>query len=528
MTPQLQTLRIQNLAIIENCEIDFTSGLNIITGETGAGKSIIIEALELILGKNTEESLIKSGKDEAFIEAIFSPELIIQRKLRRGKPSQTLINNETVTLKTLKTTTSPRLQITAQDDTGLLKDPIAQLTLLDATNPTEITPLLITYKTARSHYQSAKSKLETARSLADASTQEKDFLDFQIDDIAQHNFEPGEEDELNNARSLAKNTNTITENSTQIITKITQSSALISEILHHNSKLPESDLKEKLDTDITAAQETIDAYAPELQSLRSELTTRNLDINHIESRLDTIFKLKTKYKQQTLDTLINYLQDLQAKRAIMETATDSLSTLEETLKEAEEKLNKISKKLTKTRQIIAETLENNIISAMKDLGFNDVKFKIDFTPAETYLETGKDTLIFQISTNPGHPPKPLHKIASGGEKSRIMLALKSIPTQTEKSTLIFDEIDTGIGGLTANKIGEKLAQIAKTNQTIVITHLPQIATHATTHFKIEKTVIQANTAVIITELKPEEKTSELNRMIGGEKLKERLTPKQSN
>ncbi len=529
----LSHLRIQNLAIITDCELNLGLGFSVLTGETGAGKSIIVDAISLLMGQPSSEDWIQSGQEWASIEGTFilenPPEslasylepgdpLIIFRKISRKKDNICRINNQTVTLKTLKSAMAEIINIIGQHEHMHLLSPDKQLQWLDAMS-SKIPTLKAQYTDQFQVWKAHQKTLSELQTQHHDLAQRKEFLAFQCQDIASHDFKPGEEDHLNDIRKALQNHH-----------KISQL---------HSTALSHLDTLQAEEGQLSKALLALSAFDPQLATLIDKLApfsdslnemhhqlslaaqnNQQLDaqnIDDVEARLDTIFKVKTKYHQPSLEALLDHYNTLQIQLDQVENNDDYRAKVEAQRDTARATLNTLGNTLRSERQATAKTLIPTLVQALTELHFTQPQFDIVFIPLETPQDTGLDAVSFTLSPNPGEPLKPLAKIASGGELSRIMLAIKTIFSMSNPvPTLIFDEIDTGIGGLTANKIGNFLHRIAEQNQVFCITHLPQIARLADHHYQVTKTVQDKRTHTQVQSLSPTEIKAELHRMVGGE------------
>jgi len=530
----LDNLSIQNLAIIEDCDLNFEPGFTVITGESGAGKSIIVDAIELLSGKQATDEFIHHAHDTAYVEASFTipyaqqstifhdytdedDVIIVSRKLRRGKSSQARINGQSVPIKILKELVPRCLQLTSQHDTHQLFDPNFQLQLFDEYCGTKMQALQDQYKEERQQYLAAKHALEANHGSLDERDQKLEFLTFQIDDIKQHRFKENEDQLLQDQRR-------------QIQTQKDQKDLL--DTLQYKTKQLAGDCNQLLidAENLARLNETskptfnqfktlsleLDDVARSYHELRSDLdVSMPYDISEIDSRLDTIFKITTKYKVNLINDLLSLLSDFEAQQKGLEEAESILIELQNKRDHHHARCTEIATQIRALRLSKKDGFCKTIMSEMADLHFLAHQFNCEITALDTIAERGQDRLTFMVSTNPGQPLKPLHKVASGGELSRMMLALK-VNQRVSKAapTLVFDEIDTGIGGITATSMGQKLKTISKNQQLICITHLAQIAQHAAHHVTVVKQLHLQATQVQLKTLAPTDVHLEIQRMQG--------------
>ncbi len=535
----LRHLHIKNFAIIDSCELTFNEGFTVLTGETGAGKSIIIDALSLLLGQTASEDMIKSGAQEATIEGIISlsslpenlalfvepgEEAIIYRKITRSKDNQIRINGQSVTLKALKKATEGLANIIGQHEHMSLLTPDSQLNLLDFFSPA--LSIQTDYQNAYSVFCDLTQKMQNLTQHQHDLTQKMEFLSFQVQDLELPGFIHHEETDLETQKKALKDSHKLKAALSAIQEALEtisiQTHTCLKEAVNLGDKAP---LATSLTTWTTPIHlELSDKQDQVLIELQRITALEDLDIDAIESRLDTIFKYKTKYKMPTLDALIDHLNSLKTQLEEMKNVVTHQEDLQRHLEEArlhtQEKALEWHKLRIKGAQKLGELVQNK----MEALHFSYPRFEVHVNHRSDDLSLrGGDSVVFMISTNPGEPLKPLAKVASGGELSRLMLALKAVFFQSSPvPTLIFDEIDVGIGGIAATKIGEYLKLISQNAQVFCITHLPQIAAQAHSHFVVSKSSTSEKTTTLITPLRPEDVQNELKRMVGGEIVLNRM------
>ncbi len=530
----LQTLRIEHFYLIEQAELIFKPGLTVITGETGAGKSLILRALNLLLGKASSSGCIPPDQPHSIIEGVFTfkgcptplkpylddhNQLRIFRRLSKTSSSTIRLNSETIPLKKLRSLAPYLAQSIGQHEHLHLFSPDTQLSLIDHFDTTTLTPLITAYKDT---YKKLKAIEKQRQETSEYDTNHIDFLTFQATDISDQQFAQDEETHLKE-----------TSRQLQQIEHIRKEVSLLKETLYRvegslatcqqtASKL--SDTSESFsiihDRITSLALETTDIYqtVQDKQQEISHLETHNQA--SIEQRLDTIYTYKTKYKVRTLEELIEKhihiketLDNINNQRQQIIDLTNTYNTYLKDCQTAALTLHKARKK-------VASELETHLQIELESLNLTNCSLAINliFDP-NTCSPSGGDLVDFRISTNPGSPLAPLRKVASGGELSRILLAIQSLfSEQLKDSCLVFDEIDTGVGGLTASKIGDKLKSISVHNQVITITHLAQIASLAHHHICVEKFQNNSHTSLTIQSLDESVKQHELKRMMGGQQL----------
>ncbi len=532
----LLELQVKNLALIEQARIEFGEGLNILTGETGAGKSILIGSVNMALGGKVSRDSIRQGAENAYIELLFSVDSQEQREAlealditvpedgtlilsRRILPSRSIsrINDETVTAVKLKQATSLLIDIHGQHEHQSLLHLHKHLEILDAYCRTEAESWKEKIAGEYRQYQALESRLSSMEGGLEERLREADFCRFEIQSIEEAALREGEEEEL--AARYRK--------------------------LSHARRIAEelSEAYQALDTDaLSRAVRAVDqaaGYDPELKGIRDQaydVESLVHDLAHgiqaymadcvfdpeefrqIEERLDTIHSIQSRYGN-SVEAVFQALKEKKKRLEELENFDQIRLGLEKEKADLEKQLRKDCSRLTEIRSQAAARLAERMRESLLDLNFLDVQFVMEVRQLDHFTSEGWDEAEFLISTNPGEPVKPLRAVASGGELSRIMLAIKTVLADTDQiPTLIFDEIDTGISGRTAQKVSEKLKEISRTHQVICITHLPQIASMADCHFEIEKSVREGKTVTQICRLGQEESIRELARLLGGAQI----------
>lgn len=534
----LLDLHVKNLALIEKAEITFEKGLNILTGETGAGKSIIIGSVNLALGGKVPKDIIRQGADHAYVELIFSVEepdkrealsaldvelaedgtLIISKKIMAGR-SVSKINDETVTAAKLKAVTGILIDIHGQHEHQSLLYKSKHLQILDAYAKSRTDPLKESIAHTYAAYQSLKEKLAGLFMDQESRIREADFLRFEIEEIEHADLREGEEEELTQSYRRFRHSQKIIQSLSAAFQAVSGDS--VSMALKEVSQAAEYDeelvgIRDQL-FDVDAILSDV---VHDITSYMDAFTFDENEYLQIEARLDLIHGLQAKYGD-SISGILEQLEKKQAKLEELEDYDNIRIKTERDLKEAAEKLDELCGRLSELRQKEAEGLMESIRRGLEDLNFIDVQFSMEFRRLDHYTQGGYDEGEFLISTNPGEAKKPLGMVASGGELSRIMLAIKAVLADTDEiPTLIFDEIDTGISGRTAQKVSEKLLYIARSHQVICITHLPQIAAMADAHYEIAKSAPDGRTTTTIRRLEQEEMVGELARLLGGAEITE--------
>lgn len=525
-------IKIKNFAIIEDVEIEFFNGLNIITGETGAGKSIIIEAISLALGSRADIAYIRSGKEKAIVQMIGEldgEDITITREITSTGRNLCRLNGETITLSQLNKTCSRLADIHGQYDHQSLLDSGNHIKLLDAYKKDKIMPALLDVSTAYHAYLDAASRL---KKLTDSETENRrmqDFMRFEMDEIRQANLLPEEDIFLEEKISTMQNSEKIYESLSRCHIATVggdthEANSSIDLLGNAVSALREiSSLSEELKS---MEDEYSDIYyrlqdlSDRTRMLRDESVFSQKELDDAIARLNLIKNIKHKHGFNSIEETVAYADALEEKLNFIDNLDEEKQLLAEELNQAEIKLASVSKTLSDIRQTTAKMLEKEILKELSNLNFKDAEFVVYFVlddkNARTYTEKGFDNIEFLISTNRGEDLKPLSKIASGGEMSRIMLAFKKIIGDYDGiPTMIFDEIDAGISGLTASIVGKKLSEIAENQQVICITHLPQIAAFGENNYRISKSTEGDATFTTVTHLSEKEKIEEIARLVGG-------------
>lgn len=531
-------LSVRNLALIDSAEVEFEEGLNILTGETGAGKSVIIGSVNAALGGKTSKDMIRQGCDYAYVELVFSvtdekkrrelaarevcPDadgnLIISKKIMPSR-SISRINDETVTAARLREITGILIDIHGQHEHQSLLYHAKHLEILDEYGKSRIAKLKEQTAEAYQEYAAVKKKLEYYQSGREQLLRETDFLRFEIEEIENAGLKPGEEEELESAYRRFSNSRRIVESLSEAYQAVNGDA--VARALLAVEKAAEYDegisgIRDQL-YDVDALMSDLNR---EISSYMEEMTFDEAAFRETEERLDLIRGLENKYG----DTIEKVLDSLDRKREKLEELEHFDLRREETERrfaQLEDRLETLCGELSEIRRETAQTLTERMREGLSDLNFLNVEFTMEFRRLSHYTAGGFDEAEFLISTNPGEPPRPLGAVASGGELSRIMLAIKAVLAETDDiPTLIFDEIDTGISGRTAQMVSEKLSLIAGSHQVIRITHLPQIAAMADSHYEIRKTAKENRTVTQIKRLSEDQMTDELARLLGGAEITE--------
>lgn len=537
-------LHVKNLALIEDIEVEFGPGLNILTGETGAGKSVLLGSMQLILGGRTARDMIRTGASCALVELLFQVEnkkaeqalnslgifteegqVLLSRKIMDGR-SINKINGETCTVGQMKAAAECLLDIHGQHEHQSLLYQEKQLEILDAYGREKIRPAKEAVRQSYEEYRKYMRALKELDTDEEQRNREKAFLEFEISEIEKAHLVPGEDEELETLYRRLNNGKLILE-TLQSVHSLTgyDSGQGAGEAV--GTGVRELLRVTEYDTQLESMAETLQEIDGLLNDFNRELSSYVEDLSfddetfyETEKRLDQINGLKAKYGR-TIEEILEYQNTQQQKLEKLARYEENFLEARQNLKKAEEQLEKDSYVLSEIRKDYSKTLTEKIIEGLRDLNFLDVKFRIDFQRKQEFTDNGYDSIEYEISTNPGESVKPLGRIVSGGELSRIMLAIKAILADRDQiETLIFDEIDTGISGRTAQKVSEKMAVIGSCHQVLCITHLPQIAAMADTHFEIEKHQKGSETIAEIHPLGERESVRELARLLGGAEITE--------
>ncbi len=541
----LELLHIENIAVIETADIQFCPGFNALTGETGAGKSIVIDAMGAVLGGRTSRDLIRTGAEKAFVSAAFSAvpnplpgaedsgvvpdedgNLLLQREISGDGKNICRANGRPITVSQLRQIGSELLNIHGQHDGQQLLDEEQHGAYLDRFGHTEQA-----YQFYRKHYDAMMELQTQIRSLqmdAAEKARRMDSLQFQIDELERAELVPGEEETLLSRRNLLRNGEKYLsalsgadfylngdEESHGAAAAIREAKEALGSIRNLDDSLAE--LYKRLD----AAYCEVFDLADTIRDKRAEFDFSPEELDAVESRTDRLYRLKKKYGA-TVEDMLSYLERCQKELHDMETADDTLILLEKKLAVVQRQVLETGSALSQERQKAAQTLERRIQQELRDLDMQRVRFSIAFAEKEPAAD-GCDLVRFLMSANAGEDLKPIARVASGGELARIMLALKNVLAEQEKiGTLVFDEVDTGVSGRAAQKVAEKLAQVSRHKQVLCVTHLPQLAAMADTHFSVEKSVCKERTFTHVVKLDRERRKEELARITGGTKITDAL------
>ena len=541
----LEVLHIENIAVIEQAEIQFHPGFNALTGETGAGKSIVIDAMGAVLGGRTSRELIRTGAEKAFVSAEFSQvpgdlpglteagasadedgHLLLQREISGDGKNVCRVNGRPVTVAQLRRIGQDLLNIHGQHDGAQLLDEEQHGLYLDRFGRTE--GELAVYRRAYDAMASLQAQIRTLQMDEAEKARRMDSLRFQIDELERAELTAGEEEELSARRELLRNGEKYLaalsgadyglsgdDDNGGAVVRLREAEAAMFTIRNLGTDLAE--LYQRLESLRCEAYD----LAETIRDKRAEFDFSPAELDAVESRSDLLYRLKKKYGA-TVEEMLAYLDRCRNELDAIETADDTLILLEKQLGKAEKAVREAAGDLTAARRKAASALEQRIQQELGDLDMHKVRFAIDFGEKAPGPD-GCDVIRFLMSANVGEDLRPIAKIASGGELARIMLALKNVLAEQEcVGTLVFDEVDTGVSGRAAQRVAEKLAQVSRRKQVLCVTHLPQLAAMADTHFSVKKGERDGRTYTQVVLLDREARKAELARITGGSRVTEAL------
>ncbi|MGL5692767.1 MAG: DNA repair protein RecN [Peptostreptococcaceae bacterium] len=540
-------LYMKNCALVEELRLTIDNNLNILTGETGSGKSIIIDALGLCLGEKYDRAFLRKGTEKGLVEAIFSSEsrhlknvlekydieldednlLVITRVIYNDGKSVARVNGRTLKLSVLKEIASTLIDIHGQHQNQALFNKETHLQFLDLFGENELSAYKENYKSVYQDYIKVKNALNLLTENKDDMQiqREIDLLKFQINEIEAANLSKNEYDELLKQRDVYRNSEKIYSNLNLSYQNLYEGSVNAVDLIGSASK--ELSSISEYDKVLSEYNENVERIMYELQDISREIRNYKesidfepYELEQIERRIDEINNLKRKYGN-TIEEIFEYYNKTKKRLDEILNRDEKVEELRKEVLKVEKKLSEKAEKLTEQRKKIASDLEDVLLVELRSLNMKNVVFKVNFEETN-FTADGKDDVEFMISFNLGEDIKPIYKVASGGEMSRFMLAFKTILADIDQiDTLVFDEIDTGISGIAAQIVGEKLSQVAKKKQIICITHLPQIAANADTHYCIEKNTTNDRTFTSISKLDHNQKRDEIARLIAGSNITEK-------
>ncbi|MCI9474291.1 MAG: DNA repair protein RecN [Flavonifractor sp.] len=538
----LSLLHIENIAVIESADIQFDQGFNTLTGETGAGKSIVVDAIGAVIGGRTSRDLIRTGAKSALVNALFTalPELpwftengltpdedgnlMIQREIQPDGRNVCRLNGRPITVAQLRALGRQLLNIHGQHDGQQLLDESCHLDYLDSFGGTA--PQLEEYRNAFHAFNAIRREMSALEMDEAEKARRIDSLTFQIGELERAELRPGEDEELTQRRELLRNAGKLIDAVERAHFALSGdesqegAASLIEEA--EDAMVTAGDMSPQaaaLAAQLSELRANADDLAEQVRDLRGEFDFEPGELDEIESRLDVIYRLKKKYGS-TVEEMLDYLERSRRELDDIQYSTDTLARLEKRRDKALKEAQKKAQLLSQARVQAGEALQNRIQTELAQLDMPKVRFQAEFQPkgGEFGLdETGMDEVQFLMSANVGEDLKPIQKIASGGELARIMLALKNVLAENDQvGTLVFDEVDTGVSGRAAQKVAEKLADVARSKQVLCVTHLPQLAAMADTHFSVEKGERKGRTFTQVETLDRQRRKEELARLTSGE------------
>jgi len=539
-------LRIENVALIDEVEVNFAPGLNILTGETGAGKSILVDSINFLLGGKATRDLVRAGAKFAHVEGVLTctdpfvtkgllelgidtqdEQIILARTMQTdtGK-SVCRINGRNVTVGTLKDAASLLVDVHGQHEHQSLLDPVKQMQMLDQFCGAELEIYKSKLDEALKRYRETDRAIKRITGVGNQRQEQIEIWRFQLSEIERAALKPGEEETLTAKRDRLAGVDKLNKNATESLSLLYRSNniqlcavdqvgramGLIAEISRIDSS------REQMYANSIEASQLLQDIVAELRDYVDELDADPNELEKIESRLDVIYRTKKKYGGD-VDYILKKQQEIKQNLDNLENSDAEIARLKQARRKIVAEITSICDEINVIRTSTAVMVANGISDVLKDLGMRNARFSISITRKTAFSADGNDLIEFMISPNPGEPEKPLKRTASGGEMSRIMLAIKTILADADHmDTVIFDEVDTGVSGRTAQMVAEKLMVISRRRQILCITHLPQIAAMADTHFLIEKSTEGERTVTRVFPLENEAMTNELARLIGGAEI----------
>lgn len=536
----LSILHIENIAVIECADISFDAGFNVLTGETGAGKSIVIDAISAILGERAYRDMIRTGADKASVRGVFTdvpelswfeengvpydPEVVVHREIYLDGKNICRVNGVLVTVSILRKLGIQLINIHGQHDSASLFDENNHLVFLDSYAENE--ELRNTYAVCFEQVNSLRKEIQRMDMDEGKKLRRMETLRYQIEEISKAELEIDEDIQLEERRKLLQNSEKLSDGIQSAVAALygdddtDGAASLLADAEREISRLSRyTDSYESLRERIADLMYQVQDVAEEVRDIRDDLNYSPDELERIESRLDIIHRLKRKYGG-SCEEILAYFENAKNELDEIEFADDTIDRLKKKLAKAEKEAMESALSLRENRKAFAKQLSQQILSELAQLDMPRVQFSCEFTETEL-TPNGVDSVAFYMSANAGEALKPLNKVASGGELARIMLAMKNVlAEQDQVATLIFDEVDTGVSGRAAQKVAEKLRSVSETKQVLCVTHLPQLAALASTHFLIDKHEKGGRTYTTVTPLNLEGRKQELARIIGGSSITE--------
>ena len=540
----LRELKIENLAIIDELDIEFEKGFIVLTGETGAGKSIILSGINLLIGEKASVDMIRDGEENLVAQGVFDvdeeqkrkletmgididgDEIIIRRSYSRSGKARAFVNNVRITLTDLKEIASTLVDIVGQHSHQMLLNKNNHIKLLDSFLSKDEKDLKENLANLLSKYREINTKIEDIEREKRETLEKKEFYEYQLEEIEKLKLKDGEDEILEAEYKRVFNAEKIREKVYESLEYLKDDDSALSLITNSIRNIEYLGKYDERYTELAKRMENayyeLEDCANEIEDISKGMDISESDLDKIAGRMNILKRIKEKYKR-TLPELIAYREDLKEKLSDIDSGDFKTKELKKELNKIKTEYDKIAEKMTNSRKEIAIKIENELLNELKFLNMEDAQLKIVITKDDKMKDDGYDDVEFLISTNVGQSLKPLVKIASGGEVSRVMLALKVIFSKVDKiPILIFDEIDTGVGGETVRKIALKLQEIGKNTQIISITHSPVIAAKASQQFYIEKHVENLKTISRVKKLSTKERVKEIGRMMVGEKINDEI------
>ena len=540
----LRELKIENLAIIDELDIEFEKGFIVLTGETGAGKSIILSGINLLIGEKASVDMIRDGEENLVAQGVFDvdeeqkkkletmgididgDEIIIRRSYSRSGKARAFINNVRITLADLKEIASTLVDIVGQHSHQMLLNKNNHIKLLDSFLSKDEKDLKENLVTLLSQYREINTKIENIEREKKETLEKKEFYEYQLEEIEKLKLKDGEDEILEAEYKRVFNAEKIREKVYESLEYLKDDDSALSLITNSIKNIEYLGKYDERYIELAKRMENayyeLEDCANEIEDISKGIDVTESDLDKIAGRMNTLKRIKERYKR-TLPELIAYREDLKEKLSDIDSGDFKTRELKQELAKIKSEYDKLAEKLSNLRKEIAVKIENELLNELKFLNMEDAKLKVQINKIEKMTNDGYDEVEFFISTNVGQDLKPLSKIASGGEVSRVMLALKVIFSKVDNiPILIFDEIDTGIGGETVRKIALKLKEIGENTQIISITHSPVIASKASQQFYIEKYVENSKTISRVKKLSPDERIKEIGRMLVGEKINDKV------
>lgn len=522
----IKSIKIKNFAIIKDTEFNFHSGLNIITGETGAGKSVVATAISLALGSRADSTFIRHGASKATVEMLAEfgdKEYTVVREISSNGKNRCIINGDGVPLGRLISISEKNAQIHGQFDNNLLLNPETHIDLLDTFGGQNILSYYLTYINSFNEFSDIKNKYNKLVTSIKEDSSKADYYRYSIEEIDRANLVDGEDAELEDRMKFLQNAEAISRALSDSYDALTSGDFSAENLI--GSALSNIKSVSEYTKDIDFLSDNLESLSIQLSDIISKMHTlldssdfSERELDEIMERLSLIDSLKKKYAP-TIREILAYRNELSEKLNNMDSFDEQKEELKALLEESRLKLYSDSNALTEARKKVGKELSEAVFSELTQLNFKDADIEVAITPLKAPGPKGMDEVELFITTNKGEPLKPLAKVASGGEVSRIMLAIKAITADSENiSTLIFDEVDTGISGITASIVGNKLQSLARNHQVISITHLPQIAANGDHNYRIYKESDDSETFAYVEEITGKDKLMEIARLLGGTKI----------